>query len=184
MSKIPKVVVGFENWRSVPEYDGYYEVSDHGRVRSVGRYVYMSRWVGGKILKPQPRDGGFVVRLSVRGVWRQLRIHHLVLQAFVGPCPEGMECRHLNGNPADNRLENLRWGTHAENMRDRAEHGTTARAERHGRAKLNKDLAAKIRTDLASGKAVSSIAKEHGVDHKTIRSIQTGKTWNEHPRSS
>jgi hypothetical protein len=51
-------------------------------------------------------------------------VHRLVLAAFVGPCPEGMEVRHLDGNPANTRLANLRYGTHSENELDKVRHGT------------------------------------------------------------
>lgn len=52
------------------------------------------------------------------------KVHQLVLEAFVGPRPEGMVTRHLNGDPSDNRLTNLAWGTHAENNADTVQHGT------------------------------------------------------------
>lgn len=54
---------------------------------------------------------------------RSFLVHRLVLGAFVGPCPAGMECRHLNGDSTDNRVENLAWGTHVENVKDVIAHG-------------------------------------------------------------
>ncbi len=58
------------------------------------------------------------------GTKKQVYVHQLVLGAFVGPCPIGMECRHLDGNPSNNFLSNLRWGTHLENMEDMRRHGS------------------------------------------------------------
>jgi hypothetical protein len=102
-------VVGHEEW---------YEVSDQGRVRS---------WKSGRYgRRSEPR----VSRLTpIAGYWessldgRPYKVHILVLTAFVGPCPPGMECRHINGNGEDDRLVNLAWGTHAENMADLVAHG-------------------------------------------------------------
>lgn len=78
-----------------------------------------------------PRAGGHMrASLSVNGKSRALYVHRLVLEAFVGPCPEGMEGCHNNGNPADNRLENLRWDTRSENVYDAVRHGTHAWASK------------------------------------------------------
>lgn len=118
-----------EQWRPIPGYEGYYEVSDHGRVRSLDRYV--NRFHGqqvlkrGRVLKPGTYVSGHKqVNLHVPGHKRKWRVHHLVMLAFVGPRPDGLEVCHNNGNPADNRLENLRYDTHSSNMLDRNDHGT------------------------------------------------------------
>lgn len=90
-------------------------VSDTGEVMSFKR----SRI--GKRLSPIPATGGYrVVKLGNSNNGK--RIHRLVLEAFVGPCPSGMEACHNNGDPADNRLENLRWDTKSANMFDRSNH--------------------------------------------------------------
>lgn len=95
-----------ETWRRVPGITGYL-VSDAGRVMSTRREQV-------RILRPgRLRKGYLGVNLG-----RSYRVHRLVLEAFVGPCPEGQEARHLNGDPADNRLENLAWGTSSENKAD------------------------------------------------------------------
>lgn len=109
-----------DNWKFVPGFEGLYEISDQGKVRSLrGR---------GRILRPgiASRQGHLQVFLAGRppGTRRPAYVHRLVLEAFVGPCPEGMQCRHLNGVADDNRLENLRWGTPSEDNYDRIRHGT------------------------------------------------------------
>ncbi len=71
-------------------------------------------------MKPRPHVDGY---LTVKIQGKPRTVHRLVLEAFVGPCPPGMQCRHLDGNPANNRLENLAWGTHAENAADKIRHG-------------------------------------------------------------
>jgi hypothetical protein len=117
-----------ETWLPVVGYEGRYEVSDHGRVRSLARVVPGGR--GG--LRPIPARVR-VLMLDTHGypflqLWKENRhknakVHRLVLAAFVGPCPAGLEVRHLNGKPTDNRLGNLAYGTHSENEQDLIRHG-------------------------------------------------------------
>jgi hypothetical protein len=105
-----------ERWAPVPGWDDRYLVSDAGR-------VYSKRSM--KVLKATTEASGHLrldlMRDSMR---RPARIHVLVLEAFIGPRPEGFEACHNNGNPADNHLANLRWDSKAENTKDRARHGT------------------------------------------------------------
>lgn len=105
-----------EIWKAIPGYEGQYEVSDLGRVKSYRRYKE------GRILRPGRMPQG---HLSVAlGRRNSQCVHKLVLLAFVGPAPLNHECLHANGIPSDNRLENLRWGTRTENILDAVKHGT------------------------------------------------------------
>lgn len=72
-------------------------------------------------------------------------IHNLVLEAYIGPRPQGYQCRHLNGVKTDNRLENLKWGTRSENQLDRNDHGTGNRGEKHGMSKYTSDFVKNVR---------------------------------------
>lgn len=117
-----------ERWRPVPGHAGYYEVSDCGRVRSVERTVVardgriMS--LASQLKNLSPGFGGYVLaQLWRNNEQRKVRVHTLVLEAFVGPPPAGTECRHLDGNPANNSIENLAWGTSSQNKWDRVRHG-------------------------------------------------------------
>ena len=111
-----------EIWKPVLGYEGQYEVSDKGRIKSYRRHKE------GQILRPGCMPQG---HLSVAlGRKNSQCVHKLVLNAFVGVAPDGYECLHANGNPADNRLENLRWGTRSENIRDAVRHGTWMTPER------------------------------------------------------
>lgn len=117
-----------ENWRDIPGWEGYYQVSDHGRVRSVDRVVDRSdgrrNRLRGKVLSLSARASGHIGVTLRRGKLTTYGVHQLVAAAFIGPRPEGMEVCHNNGDPADNRVENLRYGTRSENTRDRVDHGT------------------------------------------------------------
>lgn len=110
-----------------------------GQVRSLDKFIsnpmpsgaIRRQFVAGRILKPgtQPRGGYQYVNLT-RGGNRcvSTHVHRIVMAAFVGQLPDGMQTRHLNGNPADNRLENLCYGTRSENADDRIAHGTRYKA--------------------------------------------------------
>jgi hypothetical protein len=120
-----------EIWKLVPEYDGKYEVSDQGRVRSFQRDPQ------GRILRPGRMPGGHLSVALGRG--NSQCVHKLVLLTFVGVAPDKHECLHINGVPSDNRLTNLRWGTRSENMKDAYAHG--ARDREKNRAALAKGRA-------------------------------------------
>jgi len=118
-----------ETWLPVVGYEGYYEVSDLGRARSLDRAVVDKKGViqrrRGCPLRPSvnPKSGHCALHLRKYGSTTTVSLHRLVLTMFSGPAPEGMECCHENGNPSDNRLVNLRWDTRLENLRDRIRHG-------------------------------------------------------------
>lgn len=108
-----------EEWRDIPGWPGYL-VSDQGRV---------SRLLSGKSRPPgsRYRYPTFSLRRERGGAQRAVHLHTLVLTAFIGPRPEGLEGRHLNGDQTDNRLANLAWGTRSENQQDRVAHGSYER---------------------------------------------------------
>lgn len=119
-----------EMWRSVPGYEGTYEVSDHGNVRSITRQVPYGRYPGmtykGRHLKNfMNKNGYFAVKLSFAGRTRTTYVHELVLLAFVGyrpPTKERGEIRHLDGDKTNNHISNLKYGTITENAADRIRH--------------------------------------------------------------
>lgn len=119
-----------ETWRPVVGAEGYYEVSDLGRVRSLDRLLTFpdgrSRRSPGRILKPwKSNRGGYpAVGIAVDGKKRKVFVHVLVLEAFVGPRPPGMACCHGDGNAENNCLANLRWDTYSSNNYDLVKHGS------------------------------------------------------------
>lgn len=153
-----------ERWAAVPE--SMLEVSDQGHVRSLslaGAEPYL--------LKAYPNTCGYPsVGWTWRGKRRSALVHRLVLQAFVGPCPEGMEARHLNGNRTDPRLANLAWGTKRENEDDKIQHGTSAR-------KLCRVQVVEIKNRLLRQETVRSIARRFGISSVTVVLINRGRAW-------
>lgn len=155
-------------WKSVVGYEGLYEISDRGQVRNRhGRLMSLSF----------DKDGYRRISLSKKGKATNYCVHRLVLEAFVGPCPDGMECRHLDDVPGNNQLGNLCWGTHARNIRDRDEAGKTCRGSRHHRAKLEPSDVLKIRELLRLKIPQRKIAQVFSVSYGAIRSIVEGRSW-------
>ena len=117
-----------EEWRSVVGYEGYYEVSNLGHVRSVDRLVEWNgtkKLIKGSTMRGTPKVGSGYrqVKLSKDGKGKTLVVHRLVLEAFVGPCPPGAEGLHWDDDKENNALSNLRWGTRRENLLDRVRNG-------------------------------------------------------------
>jgi len=120
-----------EEWRPIPGYEGHYEVSKLGQVRSLKRAVIShtdgrTRVFKGRVLKPELRGntGYLMVSLSKNGVRQKWYVHRLVLLTFKGEPAVGEEACHNNRVRTDNRLDNLRWDTHQANVGDAVEHGT------------------------------------------------------------
>lgn len=116
-----------ETWKPVVGWEELYEVSDQGRVRSVDRTIHykdgQTRRYKGRVLKPwKNRKGYLQVSLCGEGQTNKF-VHRIVLEAFVGDCPEGLETLHIDGNPANNHVGNLKWGTSNENSLDQVRHG-------------------------------------------------------------
>lgn len=127
-----------EQWLPVVGWEGFYEVSDQGRVRSLDRMT-PNRWgtltpckgrtLAGKIA---PITGYRVCTLvnAAEGKQRYANIHRLVLEAFVGPCPDGMECCHNDGDRSNAALTNLRWDTRSANTLDAVSQRTNHHAKK------------------------------------------------------
>lgn len=166
-----------EVWKAVVGYEGSYEVSNLGRVRSLDRVVesptaargYPKRVIG-RLLRPQNHSAGY---LHVRICRTTRLINHLVLEAFIGPRPDGLEACHNTGNKKDNRLSNLRWDTHVANCADCVEHGTAPRGEGNGQSKLTEAAV----LDIRSGGDRATLAARYGVGVKHIDRVRAGGRW-------
>ena len=118
-----------ERWKPVNGYEGIYEVSNHGRVRSLDRTVTRSdgqvHQLKGKVLRTRPKQNGYpFVHLCTPGKSQMRTVHSLVAEAFIAARPEGMEVCHNDGDPTNNHVDNLRYGTRSDNMLDKVRHGT------------------------------------------------------------
>lgn len=164
-----------ENWLPIPGYPGY-EVSDMGRVRSFKKTGFSHLFFSSpKILKATPTHYGYPEVCLRNGRSRRWRVHQLVMLIFVGPCPEGLEVCHNDGDPLNNRLSNLRYDTHTNNMKDIVYRDGTGKSqwlkpeEREWRDR-------QIRIEYASGQVtLLMLSRKYGVDIRLISRIINGK---------
>lgn len=109
-----------EIWKDIPDYEGYYQASSEGRIRSVGREVAYNdgrvRIHNGKVLKPGMSRGYLIVNLCKNGKVKALYIHRLVWMTFNGAIPDGLQVNHIDECKTNNRLENLNLMTCKENI--------------------------------------------------------------------
>lgn len=157
------------SYRMIPGFVEYL-VGDDGSVWSCHKRFP-------KRLKPYvDKDGYHGVALFSRGRYTSKRVHRVVLEAFVGPCPDGMLTAHRNGIRSDNRLDNLRWDTQANNVQDKREHGTWQCGERHGNAILTEDAVRTIRSERYRT-SCRDLAERFGVAEVTIYFVWARRLW-------
>lgn len=160
-----------EKWSVIPEAPSY-SVSNLGRV---------ARMKGGQGARPMirkqdlERTGYYRVRLYKNGRMIRVSVHRLVAQAFLGPPPTPKhQVAHYDNNRRNNRIDNLRWATCAENIADKKRHGTQAMGEDQPRAKLNVEAVLKIRN---SDDTNASLARKFGVSWTTIDRVRKRHNW-------
>lgn len=161
-----------ERWLPVVGYEGRYEVSDLGRVRSL---------IGGvRVLRELDNGAGYkqFSLCHVSGKIHKVYAHRAVLEAFVGPRPHKYHACHADNNRADNTLSNLRWDTCANNAADKRLHGTNPKGESHIWSRITEDQVVEIKR-LLKNKALSQriIAEMYGLCQQNVSAINTGKTW-------
>lgn len=171
-----------ESWRPIDGYDGLYEVSNRGRVRS-----WSTR--GSHLRIPATKPHLVSIEVNRRGACsvtlqrgrdhhrRGVLVHHLVMAAFIGPRQKGQLIRHLDGNAQNNRLENLSYGTQADNMADALRHGTTARGNKLPQAKLDDEKVMDIRRRFSAGETIKTLALEYGVSWASCQDVVLGVSW-------
>ncbi len=170
-----------ETWKTVPGWEQFYQVSDMGRVRSLDRIVPGK---GGRpmrkrgiILKQRINCGGYPqVTLVDDGFTKTSPVHSLVLAAFVGPRPDGMQVCHNDGVKTNNKPSNLRYDTASGNYHDRKYHGTENDGRRNGRAKLTENDIRNIRS-LRGSVSGLELSRRYGVVNSVIYAIQNHQLW-------
>lgn len=162
----------------IPGFEGAYFATEDGLIFSClsgeERAVFGQRSGKGYLAVTLCRDGERVRR----------SVHSLILEAFVGPRMKGFDASHRNGIPNDNRLDNLEWKPHFENMQDvRRQRGSFKAfghpGEKHHAARMNWEAVKVIRYFAARGVGVRKLARLHKVSHSTISYIVAGRTWKE-----
>jgi hypothetical protein len=168
MSELNEIWKDIENWP-------YHQVSNLGRVRVLPGGKVRNRTIVRTELRILNTKGGY---LQVARLKKHIYVHTLVLNAFAGPCPSRHECRHLNGNPSDNRWpENLVWDTHKRNLQDCVAHGTATIGERHGSCKLTESDISNIRAQPQRYGINTELAIRYKVSRVQILRIRRGLRW-------
>lgn len=164
-----------ERWAQVWDYEGEYEVSNWGKVRSIPRLIRCSEGLRGvreRILKPWEASNGYLqITLYSEGKPRLFRVHQLVWEAFNGPVPDGLEINHKDTDKLNCKLRNLELVTHQENLQHAAKNGLYTHV-------LTKSIVREIRQRYAAGGVtLKELAEEFGVTRQTIGYAVRGETW-------
>lgn len=132
----------------------------------------------GQARKPDKNPEGYAIaKFLVNGKRKTVAIHRIVAKLWLGECPQGLQCDHIDNDKMNFRLDNLRYLTQAENLaRRRLVSGTL-----HHNAKLSWELACEIRDRHAAGESQRSLSRNFSVDRNIIRRVLEGKTWNSAP---
>ncbi len=170
-------------YRSIPGFPAYRVGSDGSLWSRHKRQQKTGTWNGEWKLQ---RPGKCGSRLEHRfatlhhdGQKRIVLIHRLVLELFVGPCPDGLESCHENGIGSDNRVSNLRWDTHERNMADQVRHGTARRGESHGRAKVTEEDVQEMKRLRQEGWTYKQLGERFDLHLSNARRAVLGETWSE-----
>lgn len=162
------------NWKPIKGYEGRYEISDDGQVRSLPR---------------TKSKGGLLKRYETVGYWRvclysegskkknECFVHSLVLEAFAGDRPEGMQAAHLNGNRKDNRIANLSWETPKDNTGHKYGHGTLVRGDDNYNALMTDDKVRELRARYKNGERPKDLFEEYGISRGCGQNIIYGRNW-------
>ncbi len=155
-------------WRYVPGRDDYL-VSSDGEVLSLSRRWRQPRVVRGAL----DRNGYHRVKVAGQRVF----VHRLVAEAFLGPQPDGHEVAHLDGDRTNNRLSNLAWVTHTENMAHQKEHGTALLGERNPQSRYCEADVLRVLALSAQGLTDTQISGRTGVSRSTVQRMRTRRAW-------
>ena len=172
-----------ETWRDVVGYEGVYEVSDHGRVRSVDRVVNGPKGqmrIKGKVLRPSLSCRYGRVGLQKNALRKQFFVHRLVAAAFIGPLPNEKQVNHIDGDKLNNQSANLEYVTQSENMQHAYRTGLQKAicGANHHHAKLSEADVLAIRATYADGGITQQkLADNFGVGHVNIHNIVHRQRW-------
>lgn len=168
-----------EDWKQVVGYEGRYEVSKLGDIRTDPNSPHRnSRIHRGKFLHQRMNKTGYLrVSLNLDGVKRSRNVHLVVLEAFKGLRPEGKVSRHKDGNSKNNSADNLEWSTQKENIADKIVHGTDNKGEKHHNAVLTEKDVIEMRAMAERGFSKVEIAKCFLVTPANACYVVNRKSW-------
>jgi len=165
----------------VKGYEGLYEVSNYGRIKSCKRIVPHGRHgtfeLKEKYLKIQKEKAGYVTcALCINGKAKRFKIHRLIALSFIPNPTNKADINHKNGIKTDNRIENLEWCTSSENQRHALNNGL--KIPKYGTMHHSTKLTInEVKEIFKSGQSCMKLSKKYNICHSSIHDIKTGKTW-------
>lgn len=172
-----------ETWKPIPGYEGYYEASNKGRIRSLERmiksnYGSVRAWPE-RIMSQTPQSAGYLIcTLSKRGESSQHLIHKLVTSAFLGECPDGYVIHHRNHNRQDNRVKNLEFQEASSHGAMHALEIVSAKGSANAHSKLTEEDVIRIRELYSTGNVLQrQLARQYEVDDSVISRVITRQAW-------
>lgn len=163
-----------ETWLPVPQYEGMYEISNFGNLRSLSRKSKNGRNKKDQLIGFIDSKGYKACNLRKNKKMKRFFIHDLVLLAFVGKKSAKFHVCHNDGNPANANLKNLRYDTPKNNMLDKIKHSTSNRGEKYWCAKLKEHQVLEI---YKSTEKLIHLAKKYDVSAMTIADIKKHRSW-------
>jgi len=155
-----------EVWKDIKSYEGMYQVSDLGRVRSLDRFNSLGRKISGKILSPSSYKGYKGVNLCKNSIVKYIRLHTLVANAFLKECNYDKEVNHIDFDRSNNKLSNLEYVTHRENMEHSAKNGRMGNAY-----KMDEEQIFRILIYANNGIGLKTISNSEGLDVRLVSRI-------------
>ena len=125
------------------------------------------------------------VKLRRNKIRKSYLVHRLVLLTFRGPCPDGMEGRHLDGDPKNCHLSNLKWDTPKENAADKIQHGTHLHGSKSPgwKGQITEEVVFAIRNRVIAGESTENLAKEFSLSVPVMRDLINGRRWKHVPKA-
>jgi hypothetical protein len=188
-SKLQNELIAEELWKDVVGYEGLYQCSNIGRVRSLDKVIHTnnqhgscSKWKKGKQLKQYDNQHGYLVAHLHNGKPKTIAVHRIIALAFIPNTDNKSEVNHIDGDKTNNKISNLEWNTRSENQKHAFATGLNKpndkAGEKNAMSKLTKSQVHRIRTLAEIGYKRSIIADLFNVCWQSIDSIVTRKTWN------
>lgn len=165
-----------EEWKDIEGFEGKYQISSLGRVKSLEFRNNIITKKREKILRFNYDKKGYPI-VALGANKKRYKVSQLVCNAFNWKRPYGLECCHLNGNPEDNRASNLNWVTTRENHLQKKQHGTFQEGSKIGTAKLSENQVKEIKKMIGLGVSNVKIASIYGVEDGAISDIKVGRRW-------
>lgn len=171
---IPTDKPSMEIWKDVVGYEGFYQVSNFGNVKSLGNEFSRKE----RFLKLSPQSKGYLtVVLQKNSTRKMVLVHRIVAEYFVDNAESKVQVNHINGIKTDNRVENLEWVSHRENLDHAIKNNLTLKGEENRNSKLKDIDVVKIHSLLQKKTTIKELSESYNVSYSTIDGIRTNRYW-------